>query len=148
MISTSSTFQRIMLVLLPIYKRIRRRVYKYTPTGKHIHTYIHIYNMRRMYTHIQTHTHTHTVLFVDRERDRERQREIAHNKNTSKMKLLNLHPSFSVGESTIYIVILVIWCCLNGFSRLSLAIRLYRPSLPVGLLDFIQCPYRTVGDKF
>ena len=30
----------------------------------------------------------------------------------------------------------------------SLATRLYRPSLPAGLLDYIQCPYRAVVNKF
>ena len=31
---------------------------------------------------------------------------------------------------------------------LSLTIRLYCPSLPVGLLDYTQCLYRAVVDKF
>ena len=34
------------------------------------------------------------------------------------------------------------------FLSLSLAIRLYRPSLPSGLLDNILCLYRAVVDKF
>ena len=37
--------------------------------------------------------------------------------------------------------------CLNGFPRFSLTIHLYHPSLPVGLLDYIPCPYRAVVDK-
>ena len=36
----------------------------------------------------------------------------------------------------------------HGFTLLSFAIRLYRPSLLVGLLDNILCPYRVVVDKF
>ena len=30
----------------------------------------------------------------------------------------------------------------------SLAIRLYHPLLPVGLLDYTLCPYRAIVDKF
>ena len=37
----------------------------------------------------------------------------------------------------------------TGFAdTLILAIRLYHPSLPVYLIDYIQCPYRPVIDKF
>ena len=36
----------------------------------------------------------------------------------------------------------------HGFPWPSLAIRLYRPSLPAGLRDYILRPYRAVVDKF
>ena len=38
----------------------------------------------------------------------------------------------------------------HGFPwlSLSLAIRLYLPSLPTGLQDYILCPYRAIVDKF
>ena len=37
---------------------------------------------------------------------------------------------------------------LSSPPSISLAIRLYRPSLLEGILDDILCPYRTVEDKF
>ena len=38
--------------------------------------------------------------------------------------------------------------CTDFPDSLSLAIRLYHPSLPAGLLDYNLCPDRAVVDKF
>ena len=39
-------------------------------------------------------------------------------------------------------------CLLHRFPCLSLATRLYRLSLPEGLLGYIQCPHRAAVGKF
>ena len=49
---------------------------------------------------------------------------------------------------TIIIIIIIILCCLHGFPWLSLTIHLSHSSLPTGFLDYIQCLYRAVVDKF
>ena len=49
-----------------------------------------------------------------------------------------------------YIITIIMPCYDHGFLclSLSLAIRLYHPSLPACPLDNIMCPHRAVVDKF
>ena len=47
-----------------------------------------------------------------------------------------------------HVYIVIMWFRWDGFSWLSLASRLYLPSYLTGLLEYILCPYRAVGDNF
>ena len=65
------------------------------------------------------------------------------------LQLLSLSLSCPTALSALwYIYIIIIMCLKHGIPWLSIAIRLYHPSLSAGLLGYILISYRTAVDKF